>query len=268
MVELFEQDIRTNDRQSSKGNQLKWLNSGKWYKADYAGYEGLAEYIVSMLLDFSTLAGNEFVHYETEQIHNGYQNYLGCSSLNFLPSGWQMITLERLFQSYYNESLNRCLYTIRDHEERLRFLVEQTERVTGLADFGAYMSKLLTIDTFFLNEDRHTHNIAVLLDGAGEYHLCPIFDNGGSLLSDTTMDYPLHAPLEELMQSVRPKTFCTDFEEQMDIAEQLYGRHVKFCFRRKDIVAMLDREGFYSEEVKKRVLEILQEQIRRYPYLF
>ena len=42
MVELFEQDIMTNDRQSSKGNQLKWENNGIWYKADYTGYEGLA----------------------------------------------------------------------------------------------------------------------------------------------------------------------------------------------------------------------------------
>lgn len=35
MVELFEQDMETNDRQSSKGNQLKWKNRGTWYKADY-----------------------------------------------------------------------------------------------------------------------------------------------------------------------------------------------------------------------------------------
>ena len=27
MIELFEQDIKTNDRQSSKGNQLKWENN-------------------------------------------------------------------------------------------------------------------------------------------------------------------------------------------------------------------------------------------------
>ena len=26
MIELFEQNIRTNERQSSKGNQLKWEN--------------------------------------------------------------------------------------------------------------------------------------------------------------------------------------------------------------------------------------------------
>lgn len=41
MIELFGQNIRTNRRQSSKGNQLKWENDGIWYKADYTGYEGL-----------------------------------------------------------------------------------------------------------------------------------------------------------------------------------------------------------------------------------
>ena len=54
MIELFEQNIRTNDRQSSKGNQLKWENEGIWYKADYIGYEGLADYLISHLLKKST----------------------------------------------------------------------------------------------------------------------------------------------------------------------------------------------------------------------
>ena len=40
MIELFEQNERMQDRQSSKGNQLKWENAGIWYKADYTGYEG------------------------------------------------------------------------------------------------------------------------------------------------------------------------------------------------------------------------------------
>ena len=42
---------------------------------------------------------------------------------------------------------------------------------------------------FFLNEDRHTHNITVLMNGKGDYAYCPIFDNGAGLLADTTMDY-------------------------------------------------------------------------------
>lgn len=55
MVQLFEQDIKTNDRQSSKGNQLKWCRNNVWYKADYMGYEGLVEYVVSRLLEKSSL---------------------------------------------------------------------------------------------------------------------------------------------------------------------------------------------------------------------
>ncbi len=40
--------------------------------------------------------------------------------------------------------------------------------MTGLTDFGFYMVKMLTVDALFLNEDRHTHNIAVLMDDAGD----------------------------------------------------------------------------------------------------
>ena len=50
MIELFEQNERMQNRQSSKGNQLKWENEGIWYKVDYNGYEGLAEYVISHLL--------------------------------------------------------------------------------------------------------------------------------------------------------------------------------------------------------------------------
>ena len=60
----FEQNIRTNDRQSSKGNQLKWENEGIWYKADYMGYEGLVEYVVSRLLEKSSLKQEEYVLYK------------------------------------------------------------------------------------------------------------------------------------------------------------------------------------------------------------
>ena len=68
MVQLFEQDIKTNDRQSSKGNQLKWCRNNVWYKADYTGYEGLAEYVISHLLKLTNLNEGEYVLYEPEQI--------------------------------------------------------------------------------------------------------------------------------------------------------------------------------------------------------
>ena len=43
MIELFEQDIKRTDRQSSKENQLKWKNGDIWYKADYTGYIDLSD---------------------------------------------------------------------------------------------------------------------------------------------------------------------------------------------------------------------------------
>ena len=98
MVELFEQDIRTNYRQSSKGNQLKWENNGIWYKADYAGYEGLAEYVISNLLMKSTLTEEEFVLYDLELIRYNSNVFNGVKSKNFLKEDWQIITLERLFK--------------------------------------------------------------------------------------------------------------------------------------------------------------------------
>ena len=165
-----------------------------------------------------------------------------------LKKGWQLITLERLFQSFYGESLNRSLYRISDHKERLAFLTEQIIRATGLKDFGIYMAKVLTVDTFFLNEDRHTHNLAVLLDEYGEYHYCPMFDHGGALLSDTTLDYPVTGDVYTLIESAKPKTFCGSFEEQLDIAEELYGQPIQFSFNSNDIDRLLREEQYYSED--------------------
>lgn len=70
-------------RQSSKGNQLKWENKGVWYKADYTGYEGLSEYLISNLLCRSTLHEAEFVRYELEQIRYRQKIYEGVKSENF-----------------------------------------------------------------------------------------------------------------------------------------------------------------------------------------
>lgn len=268
MIQLFESDIRQYDRQSSKGNQLKWLCDDYWYKADYTGYEGLAEYVVSRLLQYTNLDEKEYILYHTEEIKYKFSNYLGCYSNDFLPKGWQLITLERLFQNAYGESLNKALYSIAQYENRIRFLVEQTMRITGLNQFGEYMSKLLTVDALFLNEDRHTHNIAVLMDTDGNYHYCPIFDNGAALLSDTNLDYPMGVPVAELIASVHSKTFCTSFDEQLDVVEKMYGQHISFEFGEKEIQNILDEESFYSEDIKKRVMEILSEQRRKYKYLF
>lgn len=268
MIELFEQNIRTNDRQSSKGNQLKWENEGIWYKADYTGYEGLAEYLISHLLEKSTLKVEEYVRYDLEEIRYKSKVYSGVRCRDFLPKGWQLITLERLFQSFFGESLHKAIFHIEDHVERMRFLVNQVERITGLQDFGKYMNKLFTIDAIFLNEDRHTHNIAVLMNEEGKFAYCPIFDHGAGLLSDTTMDYPIGDSIEGLMEEVEAKTICSSFDEQLDISERLYKENLKFTFTEKDVEKLLAQVQIYSMEEKERVKMIIIMQMRKYQYLF
>ena len=185
MIELFEQNERKTDRQSSKGNQLKWESDDIWYKADYTGYEGLSEYMISHLLTKSSLEKDEFVLYDYEQIKYKNVIYNGVKSRNFLSGEWQIITLERLFQNFYQKSLYESVWHIQTSaEDRFEFLVTQVERMTGLKNFGIYLNKLFTIDAVFVNEDRHMHNIAVLMNQKGEFAYCPMFDHGAGLLSD------------------------------------------------------------------------------------
>lgn len=268
MVELFEQDCKTNDRQSSKGNQLKWENNGVWYKADYCGYEGLAEYVISNLLRKSSLKDEQYVLYDLEQIMYKTVCYNGVKSHNFLHDDWQIITLERLYKNFTGMSLYEQTWRILGTEERLVFLVTQVERITGLKDFGKYMNILLTIDALFLNEDRHMHNIAVLMNSKGEYAYCPIFDQGAGLLSDTTMDYPIGSDIYELIDSAKSKTICESFEEQLEASEKLYGYNIQFDFTKKDVEQLLNSVSIYSVEIIERVKKIVFDRMRVYSYLF
>ena len=120
-----------------------------WHKADYTGYEGLSEYIVSQLLTYSSLSSDEYICYYPEEIK--YKNKVcnGVLSKHFLKDDWQIITLERLFNSFFGQSLNEAIWKIEKHEERLLFLVNQVIRITGLKDFGIYMNKVLTIDCLY-----------------------------------------------------------------------------------------------------------------------
>lgn len=268
MIELFEQNVRKIDRQSSKGNQLKWKEKDYWYKADYTGYEGLAEYVISHLLQKSDLKDTEFAIYEPEQIKYKATVYNGVKSKNFLKAGCQIVTLERLFKSFFGESLYTTMFRLPDYEQRLEFLVKQTERITGLKGVGVYINKLLTIDALFLNEDRHTHNIAVLMDERGEFDYCPIFDNGAALLADTSMDYPIGSDVYELIGHVKAKTICEDFDVQLDISEKLYKNNIRFCFTKKDVKDILESAVYYSVEERKRVEAVIFMQMDKYKYLF
>ena len=267
MVELFGDNLIQENRKSSKGNQLKWEDQGIWYKADNLGYEGLSEYLVSNLLIHSTLVDSEFILYEPEEILYDSTIFHGCKSRDF-SDGWQVITLERLFSTIYGIGLYKSIFSISSHEARLSYLVEQVERVCGIHGFGIYMSKLFAIDALFLNEDRHTHNISILTDGKNHYRLCPVYDNGAALLADTSLDYPLGRDIFELIPKAKAKTICDSFDEQLELAEKLYGSNIRFSFTKKDVKSLIDKARGYSDKIRERVYDIILEQMRKYPACF
>lgn len=106
------------------------------------------------------------------------------------------------------------------------------------------------------------------MDAEEKYHLCPIFDNGAGLLSDIQMDYPMEENINNLIEEVRSKTLCEDFDEQIEIAEELYGQQISLEFTKKDVKEMLDMESYYPQEYKERVFEIIMNRRRKYRYLF
>jgi len=253
---------------SSKGNQLKWRRGDYWYKADYMGYEGLAEVLVSRLLARTGAPG--LVEYSPVMIAYRENTFRGCKSRNFLGSEEELITADRLIRQFTGRNLSAELGRIADVKERILYLVENVTEITGLNEFGAYLTAALEIDAVFLNEDRHVNNIAVIHCGEEQgYRLCPYFDYGLSLYADTTVDFKLGVPLEECRRRIEAKPFCRDFDEQMDLAEELYGKQFRFRFDERDIrKELVLMKEFYEEEALKRVEMVLNRQRAKYGYLF
>lgn len=52
-----------------------------------------------------------------------------------------------------------------------------------------------------------------------------MFDQGLCLFADTNMDYPLSLSYEECLKKIESKPFSSDFDIQLEAAEELYGTY-------------------------------------------
>lgn len=256
-------------RTSSKGNQNKWFTDGWWYKEDALGYEALAEVLVSRLLEKSNISS--FVRYEYAQKTQNGEPFNCCRSRHFLESGDdKLLSVERLFQLRKGVSASAACAALPDISDRIRFVSENVEEVTGLSDFGVYLKTMLTVDALFLNEDRHFHNIAVIQRADGTFREAPLFDHGAALFSDARNDYPLKLSLDDCYKSMQAKPFSTDFDEQLDAAEALYAaRPFEAYFTVSDVQQILSElQGYYDTHILSRAEEVMRRQMRKYRYLF
>ena len=254
---------------SPMGNQNKFYDEGTgcWYKADYLGYEGLSEYVVSELLKRSKLKNGQFqfVLYSLCSFQLGKKQVTGCCSKDFLHFNQSELTLFRFFKLYYG--IDVTVHTLRmSIPEQIRFIVDSVEKVTGLSGFGAYLTLLLELDAFVLNDDRHYRNITILRCDDGSFSFAPVFDNGGALLSD---EYSYAGEdLEGLIQSVEAKPFSRSFDEQLDAAESMYGIQIEFPGNIK-FLKELEPEilKYYTAGQLKQAEYVLRGSVRKYSYL-
>ena len=254
---------------SSKGNQLKTLiNDGKeWFKADYLGYEGASEQIASFIAKHSNIG--DFTPYKMSVYKDEVDSrlFIGCSSINFLydkPNA-EIVTAKNLFLQYkgvdiYKETQNMST------KDRIKYFVDGIEEITGIQNYGSYLTKMLEFDAFVLNEDRHFNNIAFLYDSETEkFSLTPLFDNGAAFMSDISMDYKIGGNTRGMISKVKAKPFSTDFDKQVKAAESLYGRklqidkNIQIPFRTKESII-----EHYGEEVLNRIEYTINHQKQKY----
>lgn len=212
---------------SSKGNQEKWFESGRWYKVDQFGYEGLSETLASSILRFSNVLSDTpftFTDYRMERLNVHGIERTGCSSADFNSDDYAVITLARLFQSTVG-SLSQILSELSSDKKRIEYLALETADLTGLELFPQYLTLLFECDALFLNDDRHLNNIAVIKTPSG-YDYCPIFDNGAGFLSNTQV-YPMDISPMGLIKSSKARPFNTTFNRQIKAAASLFGSQLK-----------------------------------------
>lgn len=206
---------------TSKGNQAKWNLDDYWIKRDYLGYESLAEVISSKFLE--CIEDVDFVRYDFCDIK--YNNVIysdACCSKNFLSTNDSLITVGRLL-NIDSAFMKRLLKM--ECSDRVKFVLDLIEEKTGF-DSTDYMGTQMFLDSIIKNEDRHFFNLALVENEYGEFSGCPIFDNGGSLLSDCKM-YSMEAPLFVNLRNVKSKPFMSSFNKQANLFRDLNVKPLK-----------------------------------------
>ncbi|WP_150272392.1 hypothetical protein [Paenibacillus tepidiphilus] len=239
---------------TSKGDQLKWRTENQWAKVNKFGYEGLAEWAAYEIIKRSNIPPQFIVPYSRCLIREADgTEYRGCYSEDFLQPDESLISLHRLLESY-GISIDAVLRNQSTRDAVLSII--EFLRTAIRLDTLEYFSMMLPLDAFLLNEDRHLNNIA-FIHGPGGYRLCPYFDHGLSLLSDTT-DYPLSMPIDVAMRRVKAKPFSKDFSKQARALE------TNLRFDRSSVLQFIEEH----EEELGRIAKVLKLQMRKYEYLF
>ncbi|MCD8084586.1 MAG: hypothetical protein LUE86_14035 [Clostridiales bacterium] len=230
---------------SAVGMQPKYYENGYWYKQDRLGYEGLSEYLVSKVLQFSNV--RNYARYEKCMV--GGKS--GCRSRHFLKPEESMISFQRLYEMYEGGQLSERIMTMNSVQDRVDFVKDFILDKTGV-DCSKYLSQILTLDMLTLNTDRHFNNLGIIVNTEWDVcRPCVIFDNGRSLMSEWEVFDPENTIKENLIHAyARP--FSSNFEAQAAVC----GVGLSIDYDRLSVAL--------SKEPPSRALSVLQYQLGRY----
>lgn len=241
------EDFLVDTEGTSDGTQLKFFKDGYWYKENNEGCEGEVEYLVSKLLTFSTLQPEEYVVYEQGKI-NGKP---GCRSKTFLTPEQSFVTLERLHGNVVGIPLFEKIKGFKSIDEKVSYVIEFSKQTVGL-DLTDYFRKVFTLDYIVLNEDRHFHNLGIIMNEDGSYKPAPIFDNGKSLLN-CNPSVNRNFPIEENVKRVVARPFSGSHKAMF----KYFGKG--FELDKVKALKWLETEpdSFYKEVLVFRLLEAI-----------
>lgn len=244
--EKITKDFLVDTEGTSDGTQLKFYKNGFWYKEDNEGCEGEVEYLVSKLLTFSDLKAYEYVVYEQGEL-NGKS---GCRSKTFLGEEESFVTLERLHNNVAGMPLFEKIKKFKGIDESAPYVLNFIKETVGL-DVTDYFKKVFTLDYIVLNEDRHYHNLGIIMDGNEKYRVAPIFDNGKSLLN-CNLSINRELPMEENVKRVVARPFSGSHKTMFDY----FGKGFELDFKSALSWLESEPESFYKNVLIYRLNQL------------
>ena len=271
IVKLYTRDVVA--ATSSKGNQEKWYDkeTNAWYKLDRIGFEALSEAVASEILrkysNIETELGYQIVpyHIDSVDVHKAKRN--ASISPNFLKEGQSIQTAYHILKRVLGPDYQKVLADEKTIPNRLKKIVDTIEAISGLQNFGQYLTLLFEVDALIANEDRHLNNIAIIEEN-GTYQYCPLFDNGEGFMLDN-VKYPFDVETKGLMKHLRAKPFQCRFGTLLSAARELYGTQLKITCTADEISEVIEAylewyQPMFRPFLKDRILDVMILQMKKY----
>lgn len=255
IVHLNEED-RFMLSSTSKGNQIKWYQAGKYYKADSFGYEGLAEVFTNIVE--KNIKDFEFVDYSLCEVMEGSSRYIGCYSRSFLRENESFLSFMHLLELSGVDSED---YMKDGMKNAFKYICDYLVKLCDIS-VAEYLARTLYFDAIICNEDRHLNNIGLIMQD-DTFYFAPYFDNGLALLSDVR-DYPLECDFHENLKKVKAKPFLSTFDKQVKTLNQMGFTPLKINY--ESLIKEIDdfSVDLYDSGKISRCRAVVKNQLRKY----